>query len=143
MFRKSRDYINRMSLLCGNSSSRSPENFHTIIESLPSSINLVKDSDSNREEIDIFSRPDDSIPPSIESNFETYRKRYIRKPCLTDDPIPEFERLTFGQWKPDVARDKQCTDTAKIARKWSKPDKQRTRGMDRVQKSRKFRAKGQ
>ncbi|GJU56789.1 hypothetical protein Tco_1234555 [Tanacetum coccineum] len=42
-------YINRMSLLCGNSSSWSPGNFHTIIESLPSSINLVEDSDSNRE----------------------------------------------------------------------------------------------
>ncbi|GJT64607.1 hypothetical protein Tco_1016087 [Tanacetum coccineum] len=38
--------------LDSNSSSRSSENFHTIIE----------DSDSNREEIDIFSGPDDSIP---------------------------------------------------------------------------------
>ncbi|GJX07927.1 reverse transcriptase domain-containing protein [Tanacetum coccineum] len=61
------DYINRMSLLCGNSSSRSLENFHTIIESLPTSTTLIEDSDSNREEIDIFSRPDDSIPPGIES----------------------------------------------------------------------------
>ncbi|GKC74322.1 hypothetical protein Tco_1120205 [Tanacetum coccineum] len=50
--REHEDYINRMSLLCGNSSSQSPENFHTII-----------DRDSNREEIDIFSGPDDSIPP--------------------------------------------------------------------------------
>ncbi|GKE17023.1 reverse transcriptase domain-containing protein, partial [Tanacetum coccineum] len=48
--RKHEDYISR----------RSPENFHTIIESLPSSINLVEDSDSNREEINIFSGPDDS-----------------------------------------------------------------------------------
>ncbi|GKF00417.1 hypothetical protein Tco_0023767 [Tanacetum coccineum] len=77
------DYINRMSLLCGNSSSRSPENFHTIIESLPSSTTLVEDSDSNREEIDIFSRPDDSIPSGIESDFDS------------DDPIPEYEHLTF------------------------------------------------
>ncbi|GJV21440.1 hypothetical protein Tco_1370460 [Tanacetum coccineum] len=61
--RKHEDYISRMSLLCGNSSSRSPENFHTIIESLPISTTLVEDSDSNREEIDIFSGPDDSIPP--------------------------------------------------------------------------------
>ncbi|GJW46180.1 reverse transcriptase domain-containing protein [Tanacetum coccineum] len=52
-----KDYISRMSLLCGNSSSR-----YTIIESLPTSTTLVEDSDSNREEIDIFSRPDDSIP---------------------------------------------------------------------------------
>ncbi|GJX75522.1 hypothetical protein Tco_0314117 [Tanacetum coccineum] len=60
--REHEDYINRMSLLCGNSSSWSPEKFHTIIESLPSSITLVKDSDSNREDIDIFSEPDDLIP---------------------------------------------------------------------------------
>ncbi|GJQ98322.1 hypothetical protein Tco_0009461 [Tanacetum coccineum] len=59
--REHKDYINRMSLLCGNSSSRSPENSHTIIESLPTSTTLVEDSDSNREEIGIFSGPDDSI----------------------------------------------------------------------------------
>ncbi|GKE73312.1 reverse transcriptase domain-containing protein, partial [Tanacetum coccineum] len=34
MVREHGDYINRMSLLCSNSSSQSPENFHTIIESL-------------------------------------------------------------------------------------------------------------
>ncbi|GJT58461.1 hypothetical protein Tco_1001994 [Tanacetum coccineum] len=56
--REHEDYINRMSLLCGNSSSQSSE----IIESIPSSTTLVEDSDSNREEIDIFSKPDDSIP---------------------------------------------------------------------------------
>ncbi|GJV06133.1 hypothetical protein Tco_1343789 [Tanacetum coccineum] len=69
--RKHEDYISRMSLLSGNLSSRSPENFHTIIESLPTSTTLIKDSDSNREEIDIFSRPDDSIPPGIESDFDS------------------------------------------------------------------------
>ncbi|GKB63108.1 hypothetical protein Tco_0919294, partial [Tanacetum coccineum] len=53
--REHEDYINQMSLLCGNSSSRLPENSHTIIESLPISTNLVEDSDSNREEINIFS----------------------------------------------------------------------------------------
>ncbi|GJS66852.1 hypothetical protein Tco_0681416 [Tanacetum coccineum] len=58
--REHEDYINRTSLLCGNSSSRSPENSHTIIESLPTSTTLVEDSDSNMEEIDIFSGPDDS-----------------------------------------------------------------------------------
>ncbi|GJZ14120.1 reverse transcriptase domain-containing protein [Tanacetum coccineum] len=97
--RKHEDYISRMSLLCGNSSSRSPENFHTIIESLPSSINLVEDSDSNREEIDIFSGPDDSIPPSIESDFDS--EEDIIDNLLNDDPIPEYERLTFDM-EPDV-----------------------------------------
>ncbi|GKG00973.1 hypothetical protein Tco_0305678, partial [Tanacetum coccineum] len=41
--REHEDYINRMSLLCGNSSSQSPENSHTIIESLPTSTTLIED----------------------------------------------------------------------------------------------------
>ncbi|GJR02422.1 hypothetical protein Tco_0525406 [Tanacetum coccineum] len=91
--REHEDYINRMSLLCGNSSSRSPENSHTIIESLPTSTTLVEDSDSNREEIDIFSGPDDSIPPGIESDFDS--EEDIIDNLLNDDLIPEYERLTF------------------------------------------------
>ncbi|GKA98600.1 reverse transcriptase domain-containing protein [Tanacetum coccineum] len=94
--REHEDYINRMSLLCGNSFSRSPENSHTIIESLPSSTTLVEDSDSNREEIDIFSRPDDSIPPGIESDFDSKEDD-----LLNNDPIPEYERLTFDM-EPNV-----------------------------------------
>ncbi|GJS06026.1 reverse transcriptase domain-containing protein [Tanacetum coccineum] len=35
------DYINRMSLLCSDSSSQSPENSHTIIESLPTSTTRI------------------------------------------------------------------------------------------------------
>ncbi|GJY28628.1 hypothetical protein Tco_0404395 [Tanacetum coccineum] len=88
--REHEDYINRISLLCGNSSSRSPENSHTIIESLPSSTTLIKDSDSNREEIDIFSGPDDSIPPGIESDFDS--EEDIIDNLLN---ILEYERLTF------------------------------------------------
>ncbi|GJR45897.1 reverse transcriptase domain-containing protein [Tanacetum coccineum] len=68
--REHEEYINRMSLLLSNSSSQSPENSHTIIESLPTSTTLIEDSDPNREEIDIFSGPDDSIPPGIESDFD-------------------------------------------------------------------------
>ncbi|GJW48784.1 hypothetical protein Tco_0080430 [Tanacetum coccineum] len=97
--REHEDYINRMSLLCGNSSSRSPENSHTIIESLPTYITLIEDSDSNREEIDIFSGPDDSIPPGIESDFDS--EEDIIDNLLNDDPIPEYERLTFDM-EPDV-----------------------------------------
>ncbi|GJX27772.1 hypothetical protein Tco_0235851 [Tanacetum coccineum] len=67
----------------------SPENFHTIIEFLPSSINLVEDSDSNRDEIDIFSGLDDSIPPGIESNFDS--EEDITDNLLNDDPIPEYD----------------------------------------------------
>ncbi|GJR55136.1 hypothetical protein Tco_1405657 [Tanacetum coccineum] len=56
--REHKEYISRMWLLCGNSSSQSPKNFHaspnTIIESLPTFHIPVEDSDSLREEIDIF-----------------------------------------------------------------------------------------
>ncbi|GKF14035.1 hypothetical protein Tco_0055497 [Tanacetum coccineum] len=97
--REHEDYISRMWLLCGNSSSRSPENFHTIIESLPTSTTLIKDSDSNREKINIFSGPDDSIPLGIESDFDS--EEDIIDKLLNDDPIPEYERLTFDI-KPDV-----------------------------------------
>ncbi|GKF55821.1 hypothetical protein Tco_0166161, partial [Tanacetum coccineum] len=97
--REHEDYISRMTLLCGNSSSRLPKNSHTIIESLPTSTTLVEDSDSNREEIDIFSRPDDSIPPGIESDFNS--EEDIIDNFLNNDLIPEYERLTFIM-KPDV-----------------------------------------
>ncbi|GJU89390.1 hypothetical protein Tco_1301813 [Tanacetum coccineum] len=60
------------SLLYDNSSPRPLEAFqdnsNTIIESLPTFPIPVEDSDSLREEIDIFSGPDDSIPPGIESD---------------------------------------------------------------------------
>ncbi|GKC01188.1 hypothetical protein Tco_0987324 [Tanacetum coccineum] len=97
--REHEDYISRMTFLCGNSPSRSPENSHTIIESLPSSTTLVEDSDSNREEIDIFSEPNDSIPPCIESDFDS--EEDIIDNLLNDDPIYEYERLTFDM-EPDV-----------------------------------------
>ncbi|GJY90108.1 hypothetical protein Tco_0505304 [Tanacetum coccineum] len=84
--REHEDYINRMSLLCGNSSSQSPENFHTIIESLPTSTTLVEDSDFN-------TGPDDSIPPGIESDFDSEEDMIDN--LLNNDPIPEYERLTF------------------------------------------------
>ncbi|GKA12853.1 hypothetical protein Tco_0692399 [Tanacetum coccineum] len=58
------------SLFYDNSSPRPPEAFqdnsNTIIESLPTFPIPVKDSDSLKEEIDIFPGLDDSIPPGIE-----------------------------------------------------------------------------
>ncbi|GJT92968.1 reverse transcriptase domain-containing protein [Tanacetum coccineum] len=82
-----------------NLSPDSPENSHTIIESLPTSTTLIEDSDSNREEIDIFSGPYDSIPQGIESDFDS--EEDIIDNLLNDDPIPEYERLTFDM-DPDV-----------------------------------------
>ncbi|GJR73143.1 hypothetical protein Tco_0085508 [Tanacetum coccineum] len=97
--REHEDYINRMSLFCGNSSSRSPENSHTIIESLPTSTFLVENSDSNREEIYIYFGTDDSIPPGIKSDF--YSEEVIIDNLLNDDPIPKYEHLNFDM-EPDV-----------------------------------------
>ncbi|GKF63915.1 hypothetical protein Tco_0187363, partial [Tanacetum coccineum] len=57
------------------------------------------DSDSNREEIDIFSGPDDLIPPGIESDFDS--EKDIIDNLLNNDPIPENERLTFDM-EPNV-----------------------------------------
>ncbi|GKF23769.1 hypothetical protein Tco_0076091, partial [Tanacetum coccineum] len=81
-----------MSLLCSNSSSQSPENFHTIIESLPISTIRIEDSDPNREEINIFSGQDDSIPPSVESDFDS--EEDIIDNLLNNDST--HERLTFN-----------------------------------------------
>ncbi|GJU19163.1 reverse transcriptase domain-containing protein [Tanacetum coccineum] len=89
--REHEDYINRMSLLCSNSSSQSPKNSHTIIESLPTSTTLIEDSDPNREEVDIFSGPDDSIPPGIQSDFDS--EEDIINNLLNNDSTRE--RLTF------------------------------------------------
>ncbi|GJZ46644.1 hypothetical protein Tco_0594240 [Tanacetum coccineum] len=59
-------------LLYDNSTPRLLEDFHanpkTIIESLPTFPIPVEDSDSLRDEIDIFPGSDDSIPPGIESD---------------------------------------------------------------------------
>ncbi|GJV33149.1 hypothetical protein Tco_1393549 [Tanacetum coccineum] len=94
-----------MWLLCGNSSSRSPENFHaslnTIIESLPIFPIPAQDSDSHREEIDNFPGLDDSIPPGIESDFDSEEEIIFLDNLLNDDPILEYERLTFDM-EPDV-----------------------------------------
>ncbi|GKC42296.1 hypothetical protein Tco_1060018, partial [Tanacetum coccineum] len=70
--REHEDYLNRMTLLCEISTSRSQENVHanpsSIIESLPVSPIPVEDSDPVQEEIDIVLVPDDLIPPGIEND---------------------------------------------------------------------------
>ncbi|GJT36011.1 hypothetical protein Tco_0926430 [Tanacetum coccineum] len=70
--REHEDYLNRMTLLCEISTSRSQENVHanpsSIIESLPVSLIPVEDNDPVQEEIDIFLVPDDLIPPGVEND---------------------------------------------------------------------------
>ncbi|GJW17580.1 reverse transcriptase domain-containing protein [Tanacetum coccineum] len=108
------------------------------------------DIDSNREEIDIFSGPDDSIPPGIESDFDS--KEDVIDNLLNDDPIPEYKRLTFDM-EPHVpiinnVNKDECFDPGEV-RMLQKPQENgqnRTNtdmGKERVQKSQKFLANGQ
>ncbi|GJV70567.1 reverse transcriptase domain-containing protein [Tanacetum coccineum] len=70
--REHEDYLNRMTLLCEISNSRSQENVHanqsSIIESLPISPIPVEDSELVQEEINIFLVPDYLIPPGVEND---------------------------------------------------------------------------
>ncbi|GJY35009.1 hypothetical protein Tco_0420387 [Tanacetum coccineum] len=88
--REHEEYISLLErLLYDNSSPRPPEDFHaipnTIIESLPTFPIPIEDSDSLREEIDIFLGPDDSILPGIESDD------YDSEVDDNSTSLPEFE----------------------------------------------------
>ncbi|GJU66398.1 hypothetical protein Tco_1252657 [Tanacetum coccineum] len=84
--REHEEYISLLErLLYDNSSPRPPKDFHTIIESLPTFPIPVEDSESLREEIDIFPSPDDSIPPGIESDD------YDSEGDDNSTSLPEFE----------------------------------------------------
>ncbi|GKC15354.1 hypothetical protein Tco_1012136 [Tanacetum coccineum] len=95
-------------LLYDNSSPRPPEAFQansdTIIESFPTFPILVEDSDSLREEIDIFPSLDDSIPPGIESDD------FDSKGDDNSTSLPEFESFhvdypNLGNLTIDVLED--------------------------------------
>ncbi|GKE74263.1 hypothetical protein Tco_1536304, partial [Tanacetum coccineum] len=88
--REHEEYISLMErLLYDNSSPRLREDFHanpnTIIESLPTFSIFVKDSDSLKEEINIFLSLNDSIPPGIESYD------YDSEVNDNSTSLPEFE----------------------------------------------------
>ncbi|GJY04895.1 hypothetical protein Tco_0370835 [Tanacetum coccineum] len=88
--REHEEYISLLErLLYDNSSPRPPEDFHdnpnTIIKSLPTFPIPVGDSESLREEIDIFPGPDDSIPPGIKSDD------YDSEGDDNSTSVPEFE----------------------------------------------------
>nr|GFC44385.1 hypothetical protein [Tanacetum cinerariifolium] len=64
------------------------ENFHTIIETLPTSPIPVKDSDTLREEIDIFTATNDLMPPGIESDdYESEGDIHFLEELLSNDSI--------------------------------------------------------
>ncbi|GJS57825.1 hypothetical protein Tco_0652609 [Tanacetum coccineum] len=62
----------------------------------------VVDSEFLIEEVDTFLVSEDSIPPGIESGFNSERDIIFLDDLLNDDPIPEYERFTFDI-EPDMA----------------------------------------
>ncbi|GJW83286.1 hypothetical protein Tco_0156431 [Tanacetum coccineum] len=55
----------------------------------------VVDSDFLIEEVDTYLIPEDSIPPGIESDFDSEGDIVFLDNLLNNDPIPEYERFTF------------------------------------------------
>ncbi|GKA12587.1 hypothetical protein Tco_0692133, partial [Tanacetum coccineum] len=97
--REHEEYISLLErLLYDTSSPRPPEDFHanpnTIIESLPTFPIPIEDSNSLREEIDIFPGPDDSIPSGIKSDD------YDSEGDNNSTSLPEFE--SFHVDYPDL-----------------------------------------
>nr|GEU90652.1 ribonuclease H-like domain-containing protein [Tanacetum cinerariifolium] len=99
--REHEEYIILMEkLLTINAFPRVLEKFHAnmIIETLPTSLIPVKDSDSLREEIDIFFGTDDLMSPSIESDdSDSEGDIHFLEELLSNDsiPLPENESSNF------------------------------------------------
>ncbi|GJY52253.1 hypothetical protein Tco_0443100 [Tanacetum coccineum] len=66
-----------------------------VLEYPSSSPIAVVDSDFLIEGVDTFLVPEDSIPPGIESDFDSEGDIIFSNDLLNDDPIPEYERFTF------------------------------------------------
>ncbi|GJV04909.1 hypothetical protein Tco_1338478 [Tanacetum coccineum] len=62
----------------------------------------VVDSEFLIEEVDTFLVSEDSIPPGIESDFDSEGDIIFLNDLLNDDPIPEYEHFTFDI-EPDTA----------------------------------------
>nr|GEV88333.1 retrovirus-related Pol polyprotein from transposon TNT 1-94 [Tanacetum cinerariifolium] len=99
--REHEEYISLMEKLFSiNSVPRPLENFHVniIIETFPTSPILVEDSDSQREEIDIFTGTDDLLPLSFESdNYDSEGDIHFLEELISNDSIliPENESSDF------------------------------------------------
>nr|GEV91623.1 hypothetical protein [Tanacetum cinerariifolium] len=99
--RQHEEYVSLMEkLLSINSFPRPLENFQAnmIVESLPTSPILIEDSDSPREEIDIFTSTDDLMPPGIESDdYDSEGDIHFLEELLVNDLIsfPDNESSNF------------------------------------------------
>nr|GEX90817.1 hypothetical protein [Tanacetum cinerariifolium] len=97
--REHAEYISFMErLFTINPCPRPMENSNTIVETLPTSPILIEDSDSQREEIDVFTGTDELLPPSIErDDYDSEGDINILEESLVDDSIslPENESFYF------------------------------------------------
>ncbi|GJS97800.1 hypothetical protein Tco_0804768 [Tanacetum coccineum] len=66
-----------------------------VLENPSSSPIPVVDSDFLIEEVDTYLVPEDSIPPGIESDFDSEGDIVFLNNLLNEDPILEYERFTF------------------------------------------------
>nr|GEX40316.1 hypothetical protein [Tanacetum cinerariifolium] len=93
--REHEEYISLIEkLLTINSFPRLLENFHAnmIIETLPTYLILVEDSDSLREEIDIFTSMGDLMPPGIKSDdYDSAGDIHFLEELLSNDSLPLHE----------------------------------------------------
>ncbi|GJU98606.1 reverse transcriptase domain-containing protein [Tanacetum coccineum] len=120
--REHEDYLNRMTLLCEISTSRSQENVHanpsSIIESLPVFLILVEDNDPDQEEIDIFLVPDDLIPPGVENDDSKDEDNELPNLDHQDNPSsprPPLEPPDVClNFKPDTAMNDEDFNQRKI-----------------------------
>nr|GFA98713.1 hypothetical protein [Tanacetum cinerariifolium] len=65
---------------------------NTIVETLPTSPILVEDSDSLREEIDIFTGTNDLLPPGIKSDdYDSEGDIHFLEELLINDSVPLSE----------------------------------------------------
>nr|GFC33204.1 hypothetical protein [Tanacetum cinerariifolium] len=75
-------------LITINPCPRPMKNSNTIVESLPSSPIQLQDSDSQREEIDIFTRTDELLPSSFENDdYDSEGEIYVLEELLVYNSI--------------------------------------------------------
>nr|GEW16640.1 hypothetical protein [Tanacetum cinerariifolium] len=97
--REHTEYISLMErLFTINPCPRPMENSNTIVKTLPTSPIPLEDSDSQREEIDIFTGTDELLPPDFESDdYDSEGDINVLEELLVDDfiSLPENESFYF------------------------------------------------